>query len=187
MIGCRQIRQRIAAKNRGFARIDEQAQNDKLTGLADRKRLPIDWFQNEGSYAIAFLFNIRDSHLSKSGPCWRLFLIRESRISLDGFRARLLREYRLKRRLPTLAKCRNPQRALQLLAGMSWQIQKGVNVGHTDSLWTVSNFYNVVARSNFSFLQHAKVESWSVMRYEQGWHPRFIHADANAVTRYARL
>ena len=70
---------------------------------------------------------------------------------------------------------------------MSWQIQEGVNLGHADSLWTVSNFYNVVARPNFSFLQHAKVESWSVLRHEQGWHPRFIHANADAVARYARL
>src|ERR1700730_7459176 len=70
---------------------------------------------------------------------------------------------------------------------MSWQIQEGVNVGHTDSLPTVSNFYNVIARPNFSFLQHAKVESWSVMRYEQGWHARFIHANTNAIACYARL
>ena len=187
MIGCGQIRQRIAAKNGRFARIDEQPQNHKLTSLEDRKRLPIDWSQNEGSYAIAFLINLRDSHLSKSGPCWRLFLIRESRISLDGFRARLLREYRLKGRLPALAKCRNPQRSFQLFARMSWQVQEGVNFGHADSLRTVSNFYNVVARPNFSFLQHAKVESWSVMRYKQGCHPRFIHANADAVARYARL
>src|SRR5580698_2378771 len=25
------------------------------------------------------------------------------------------------------------------------------------------------------------------MRYEQGWHPRFIHANADAVARHARL
>ena len=76
---------------------------------------------------------------------------------------------------------------MQLLAGMSWQIQEGVNLGHTDSLWTVSNFYNVIACTNFSLLQHAKVESWSVMCYEQGCHPRFIHANADAVARYAWL
>src|SRR5437016_14070032 len=70
---------------------------------------------------------------------------------------------------------------------MSRQIQEGVNLGHADSLWTVGNFYNVVARPNFSFLQLAKVESWSVMRYEQGCHPRFMHANADAVARYARL
>ena len=131
--------------------------------------------------------DIRDSHLSKAGPCWRLFLIGESRIPHRSFGAQVLLEHCLERTLPTLAKCRNPQRALQLLAGMSWQIQEGVNLGHADSLWTVSNFYNVVARPNFSFLQHAKVESWSVMRYEQGCHPRFIHANADAVARYARL
>src|SRR5580704_16656148 len=70
---------------------------------------------------------------------------------------------------------------------MSWQIQEGVNLGHGDSLWTVSSFYNVIARPNFSFLQHAKVESWSVMRNEQGCHPRFIHANADAVARHAWL
>src|ERR1700722_5752411 len=70
---------------------------------------------------------------------------------------------------------------------MSRQIQGGVSVGDTDSLWTVSNFYDLVARPNFSLLQHAKVKSWSVMRYEQGCHARFIHANTYAVARHARL
>src|ERR1700690_215785 len=70
---------------------------------------------------------------------------------------------------------------------MSWQIQEGVDRGHTDSLWTVSNFYNVIACTNFSLLQHAKVESWSVMRYEQRWHTRLVHADGDAVARHAWL
>ncbi len=93
----------------------------------------------------------------------------------------------MERTLPTLAKCRNPQRALQLLAGMSWQVQEGVDVGNTDTLWTVSNFYNVIACTNFSLLQHAKVESWSVMCYEQRWHTRFVHADTYAVARHSWL
>jgi hypothetical protein len=70
---------------------------------------------------------------------------------------------------------------------MPWQIQEGVYLGHGDSLWTVSDFYNFIARPNFSFLQHAKVESWSVMRNEQGCHPRLIHANADAVARHAWL
>jgi hypothetical protein len=70
---------------------------------------------------------------------------------------------------------------------MSWQIQEGVNLGHTDSLWTVSNFYNVIARPNFSLLQHAKVKSWSVMCNEKRRHTRFIHANADAVARHAWL
>src|SRR5579863_4512230 len=187
MIGCRQITQRIAAKNRRFAGIDEQPQDDKLTCLEERKRLPIDWRQNEGSYAGAFFMNIRDSHLSKAGPSWRLFLIRESRIPRRSFGAQVLLEHCLERTLPTLAERGNPKRALQLLARMSRQIQQGVGVGHTDSLRTVSNLYNVVACTNFSFLQHAKVESWSVMFYEQGWHTRLVHADADAVAGHAWL
>jgi len=70
---------------------------------------------------------------------------------------------------------------------MSRQIQEGVNLGYADSLWTVSDFHNVVACPNFSFLQHAKVKSWPVLRYKQGCHPRFIHANADAVARYAGL
>jgi hypothetical protein len=76
---------------------------------------------------------------------------------------------------------------LQLLGGVSWQIQERVNVGHTDSPWTVSNFYNVIAGTNFTLLQHAKVESWSVMFYKQRWHTRFIHANADTVARHAGL
>src|SRR5579863_1818887 len=132
MIGCRQITQRIAAKNRRFAGIDEQPQDDKLTCLEERKRLPIDWRQNEGSYAGGFFMNIRDSHLSKAGPSWRLFLIRESRIPRRSLGAQVLLEHCLERTLPTLAERGNPQRALQLLARMSRQIQQGVGVGHTD-------------------------------------------------------
>ena len=164
-----------------------QAQNNRLTRLEDREGLPIDWLRDEGNYAIAFLMNIRDSHLSKARPCRCLFLIGESRIPHCSFGAQILLEHCLERTLPTLAECRNPQRALQLLAGMSWQIQEGINVGHTDSLWTISNFYNIVARTNFSLLQHAKVESWPVMLREQGWHARFVHANADAVACYAGL
>ncbi len=76
---------------------------------------------------------------------------------------------------------------MQLLTGMSWQIQEGVNLGHGDSLWTVSNFCDVIAGANFSLLQHAKVKSRSVMCHEQGRHPRFIHANTDAVARHARL
>src|SRR5260370_37430945 len=112
MVGYRQIRQRITAKNRRFAGIDEQPQNHKLSCLAERKRLPIDWRQNEGSYAIAFLMDTRDLHLSKAGPGWCLFLIGESRIPHRSFGAQVLLEHCLERTLPTLAKCGNLQRAL---------------------------------------------------------------------------
>src|SRR5262249_24676916 len=70
---------------------------------------------------------------------------------------------------------------------MSWQIQKGVNFSHGDPFWTVSNLYDVVARPDFSFLQHAKVKPWSSVCDKQSWHARFVRADAATVTSNARL
>src|SRR5205814_9257472 len=70
---------------------------------------------------------------------------------------------------------------------MSWQIQKCINLGYGDPLRTVSNFYDIIARANFSLLQDAKVKSWSVMCYDQGRHARFIHSNPDAVARYAWL
>ena len=93
----------------------------------------------------------------------------------------------LERTLPTFAKCRNPQGALQLLAGMSGQIQEGVNLGHTDSLWTVSDFYNVVARPDFTFLQDAKRRIPVCDALQAGLAYGLVHADADAVARHAWL
>jgi hypothetical protein len=70
---------------------------------------------------------------------------------------------------------------------MSRQIQEGVNLGDTDSLWTVGNFHDVIVCTDFSLLQHAKVKPWPVMRHQQGRHARFVHADAHAVARHAGL
>src|SRR6266498_2506926 len=70
---------------------------------------------------------------------------------------------------------------------MSWQIQQSINIGYRDPFRTVCDFLDIVARPNFSFLQHAEVESRPVMCYEQGRHPRFVHANTDAVASYARL
>src|SRR5271168_1966269 len=70
---------------------------------------------------------------------------------------------------------------------MPWQIKKRVNIRHADLFRTAINFYNVIVCTDFSLLQYAKVESRSVMFYEEGRHPRFIHADADAVARHAWL
>src|SRR6201987_129431 len=187
MVGCREIRQRIAAKNRRFARIDDQPQNHELTGLEESKTLLVGRHKNEGSYTLAFLVNSGDSHRSKAGPGCRWLLGGKSRIPHRGFRSQVLLKHCPKRALPTLAKRRNQQGALQLLAGRSRQIKKGVNVGHTHSLWTVSDYYDFIAGSNFAFLQHAEVKTRSVVSDKQRWHTRFIHADADAVAGYTRL
>src|ERR1700746_3843554 len=187
MVGCREIRQRIAAKNRRFARIDDQPQNHELTGLEESKTLLVGRHKNEGSYTLAFLANSGDSHRSKAGPCWRWLLCGKSRISPRSFRSQVLLKHCPKRVLPTFAKRRNPQGALQLLAGRSRQIQKGVNIGHAHSLWTASDFDDFIAGSNFSFLQNAEVKTRSMVSNKQRWHARFVHTDAHAVAGYTRL
>jgi hypothetical protein len=70
---------------------------------------------------------------------------------------------------------------------MSGQVQETINAGHRHALGAIGDFHDVIARPNFSFLQHAKVKPWSVMCYEQGRHTRLIHADAHAVAGHARL
>src|SRR6266852_2247903 len=70
---------------------------------------------------------------------------------------------------------------------MSWQIKESINFGHRDPFWTIGNFHDIIARTNFSLLQHAKVKPWSVMCYEQGWHARLVQAYTDAVARYAWL
>src|SRR3954447_11696283 len=70
---------------------------------------------------------------------------------------------------------------------MSGQIQQGVHIGHTHSAWTIGSFHNRVVCTDFSFLQHPKVESRPVMFYQQRGHPRLIHADADPIARHARL
>jgi len=70
---------------------------------------------------------------------------------------------------------------------VSRQVQQGINFGHRDPFWTISELDDVVACANFSLLQHAKVKSWPSVCDEQPGHPRVIQADAHAVAGHARL
>jgi hypothetical protein len=70
---------------------------------------------------------------------------------------------------------------------MSWQIQQSIHLGYRDPFWTIADFCDDIAGTNFTFLQHPEVKSRSVVCDKQGGHSRFIHADANAVARHARL
>src|SRR5215470_4824177 len=70
---------------------------------------------------------------------------------------------------------------------MSWQVQQSVDIGNRNPFWTMRNSYDAVALANFSLLEHAEVKPWPPMRDKQGRHTRFIHANADAVTRDPRL
>ena len=149
--------------------------------------MPVSRRQNKRGHAIGFLTDMRDAHLFETRPCRCLHLICETGISLQGFRTRFLLEDRLERSLPALAECRYEERAFHLLARMSRQIQQPIHLGDRDPFRTIGDFYGFVAGTYFSFLQHAKVESWSSVLHEQGWHARLVHADTDAVAGNARL
>ena len=70
---------------------------------------------------------------------------------------------------------------------MPWQIQQSVHVCNRHPFWTIGDSYDVIARTNFAFLQNAKVKPWSVVCHKQSRHTRFIHANAHSVAGYARL
>src|SRR5215813_5022140 len=120
MIDSWQVRQRIAAKDRRLTWIHLQPQDNKLTRPSNGKRLLIDWRQNEGGHAIAFLTDMRDEHLSEAGPRWFLFLICEPGVSHNGLCTRPLIENRPERTLPALAKGGNSERPFHALARVSW-------------------------------------------------------------------
>src|SRR4029077_6061022 len=70
---------------------------------------------------------------------------------------------------------------------MLGQIKQRVDLGEAHLLRGVCALYNFVASSNFPLFQYTKVKTWSVMRYHQGCHLRFVHADTDAVTGDPRL
>jgi len=70
---------------------------------------------------------------------------------------------------------------------VSRQVQQGINFGHCNPFWTISEFDDVVACANFPFLQDAKVKARPSVCDEQRGHPRVIQADAHAVAGHARL
>jgi hypothetical protein len=67
------------------------------------------------------------------------------------------------------------------------QIKQAVNIGHRHSFRPVSDFRDVIACANFSFLQHAKIKPWSSMFDDQRWHAGFIHPNAQSIAGYPWL
>src|SRR5215467_7436528 len=70
---------------------------------------------------------------------------------------------------------------------MFWQVQQSIHFGYSHAFWTIADFCDDIAGSNFTLVQHAEVKPWSAVCDKQCRHPRLIHADTDAVARYARL
>src|SRR5262249_14311117 len=70
---------------------------------------------------------------------------------------------------------------------MSWQIQQSIHFRDCDLFRASGDFCDLIACTNFSFPQQAKVEPWPVMCDEQSRHARLIHTDADAVASHTWL
>jgi hypothetical protein len=116
-----------------------------------------------------------------------LLFAREAGISGAACAIRRLLEHRSERTFPAFTQGRNPQRAFQLRTGMSRQVQQSVDLCDCDPFRAIRDFYDVVARANFSFLQNAEVESRPVMRDQQRRHAGFVHPQTDTVAGDARL
>src|SRR5277367_2911435 len=111
---------------------------------------------------------------------------RQSRVS--GFRPVLLTlQQRFKRATPSVRKCFDPQRALQTIAWMGRQIEERVDLSNRHALRCLSDFHNFVASADIAFLQNAEIKARTAAGCEQRRHPGLIHANADAIARYAGL
>jgi hypothetical protein len=70
---------------------------------------------------------------------------------------------------------------------MSWQIQQSIALRNRDPFRTIGDFCDFVARTDLPFLQHAKIKSRPMLRYQQRRHARLVHANADSEARYAWL
>src|SRR5262249_11798642 len=67
------------------------------------------------------------------------------------------------------------------------QIKKRIDLCDGHSLLRRSNLHDLVTSSHFAFLQDAEVEPGATTGRQQCGHPRFIHANADAIASNARL
>ena len=106
-----------------------------------------------------------------------------ARLAVDGF----LRGQRFEGTFPSRAERRYPQRALQLIGGMSRQIEQRVDIRDGEALRPVRDLYDLVAGADLALLEHPEIEPRPVVRHQQGGHPRLVHPNADPVARHPRL
>src|SRR5262249_14995447 len=98
-----------------------------------------------------------------------------------------LLQQRLKGTAPTGGQRRDAQRAFQLSAGMTGQVEQGIGLGDAHALRTIADFRDLIPGGDVAGLQHTEVEPGSVMLHQQGGHTRLFHSDSNSVARHSRL
>ena len=67
------------------------------------------------------------------------------------------------------------------------KIEQRIDCGDRQPLRALGNFDDFVLGADLAFFKDAQVEPRSMMRHEQGRHPRFIHSHPDAVASHTRL
>jgi len=70
---------------------------------------------------------------------------------------------------------------------MMRRIKQGIDLGDGHALIRLSHLDDLVASADFALPEDAEVEPWPPARRQQGRHPRFAQADADAIASHARL
>src|SRR5262249_26136657 len=112
---------------------------------------------------------------------------KEPRVSCRRFATLFLLEQRLQGGAPAGAQCRDVQCTHQLTAGVTGHVQQGIDLEDSHALGTGCDLYDHVAGFHLACLQNTEIETGSAMCDQQRGHLWLVHADAHAVTSYARL
>ncbi len=74
-----------------------------------------------------------------------------------------------------------------MFTGVARQVEQRIDFRYRDLFRAFCNLHDFVAGADFSFLQNAEIEPRPFVRYEQAWHLRVGHADADSITSDPRL
>ena len=96
-------------------------------------------------------------------------------------------QQRFKRATPSVRKRIDPQCALQTIAWMRRQIEERVNLSDGHALCRLSHLHDFVSRADLTFAENAEIEARPAAGCEQCRHPRFVHANADAIACDAGL
>ena len=70
---------------------------------------------------------------------------------------------------------------------MAWQVKQSIDFGDTHLFRPVGDLYDLISRTDLTFLDHPEIKSRTLMRNKQRRHLRIAHANANAVASHSRL
>ncbi len=104
-----------------------------------------------------------------------------------GHTGRRAPQERVERRAPPGRQRLDLHCALKLVPRVRRRIEKRVDLRDGHAIVRLAHLDDAVAGAHVPFPKHAQVEARPAARRQQRRHPRFVHADADAIASYPRL